>query len=146
MWQFKILLSNKVNDQMKAHSGFKHFQTGSSHLNTASPVQPCPPLLALLNQKAAELCQSPFHYPNVFRVNSPKSRDNSVFSWLFQGANTLKSKNSRHAEAQPLNHTKSELVFQSKALLQREGTQNMFEEGKSLISDLTFINEEIVYD
>ena len=42
--------------------------------------------------------------------------------------------------------TKSEQAFQRKALLHRKGTQNMFEEGRSLIWDLTFINEEIIYD
>lgn len=95
MLQVKILLSNKAK---VSKEGAFRLQTSWDYFFPSESSQPRPPFLAMLNQKAVELCQGPFHYPYVFRVNNPKSHENSIFTWPLQGANILKSKHSKHAK------------------------------------------------
>lgn len=128
--------------QMKVQPGFKRLQTS---FFPSKQGQPCPSSLAPLDQKAVEFCQSPFHYPNVFRVNGPKSHDNSIQS---------KSPGSKYFEEQEFQARRNS-AFKSNYILtsfskegpvaQRRHTK-VFEKGKSIILDLTFINEEIMDD
>lgn len=55
----------------------------------------------------SEWCQSPFHYPEVFQVNNPKSHENTNLDLPLQGADILKSKHSGQAETELVNALKS---------------------------------------
>lgn len=76
----------------------------------------------VLIQKAGELGQSPFHYPEVFQVNNPKSHEKTNFGLLLQGADILKSKHSGQAEMEPFNVLKSFLKVRRHA--QAESLKN----------------------
>lgn len=54
-----------------------------------------------------EESQSPFHYPEVFQVNNPKSHEKTNFDLPLQGADILKSKHFGQAETELLNALES---------------------------------------
>lgn len=105
MQQFRILFLSKALHQMKVYSCFKHLHTPPILPRCTWAATPSFPGW-VLKQKAVEQCQSPFHYPEVFQVNNPKSHEKNDFGLPLQGADILKSKHSGQAETEPLNALK----------------------------------------